>query len=110
NFIVNIYGHDAASSGPGTLLFTQSVQNVQPLRTGLGDASGRDIYEFHLTLPSGFQAQAGHRYWLSPLGNTAGFTWSWKFHTASGERRSRPSAGAAWSTFTGDLAFEFCGN
>jgi V8-like Glu-specific endopeptidase len=111
NFVVNIHEHSAATNGPGTLVYTRNVSNVSPVRTGhtAAEFSGvSDLYEFNLPLGVAFNAQAGTRYWLSVLGDSS-ITWAWQFQNTTGERRSRPSPTGTWSSFSGSMAFEFCG-
>ncbi len=113
-FDINIYADHPTLPGPGALLKSYSISGIVPKDTGgfaTGFPPGHRIYVFEIELPTPFIAQANTTYWLSPVGNSCGYTFSWQFAGPGGAYASRPNAQSAWTTLgnAGNFAFAVCG-
>ncbi len=87
---------------PGTLVGTSTGQVLTFRDTGVDNTSApsvpRRVYEYRVSLFAPFVADPGVKYWISPLGNTAGKTWSWVSATNSGTSAFRVGDAGAWAT------------
>ncbi len=111
DFTVRFFA-DAAGS-PGAQLYTANV-SAAVQDTGLIHtffAPDRPILQFDITLPAPFNAAAGTKYWLNPVGNSNGHTWCWQLINNTGTNAVRGTPVAAWIVSAiGDHAFELCGS
>jgi len=93
---------------PGNLVATRNVNNVPVLDTGLiMGPFNKPIYQYNTTfaavnLPPG-------QYWVSALGNEAGYTWAWARTNALANAHAVRQGAGAWNSSAGDFAFVLCG-
>jgi|GEM_PF-1830194 len=116
DFSVAIYSSIAAGSQPNVVngrlvrYYTESNAGETPA----GQAGGVAMYDYHFTLPSAFQAQAGVKYWLQIIasqGLTPTYYWppDWSWARGSGGEGSHfrrvGGTGGTYYSITGDCTF-----
>ena len=102
-----------ASGQPGASLLSQTIAYASVTATLVGfSATGLNVFDYQVALPTPFLAQPGTTYWLSIFSNSSSFSplWGWRSGSGGDGLTFQQNFSTGGSTLTGpDRAFALVG-